>query len=143
MYVTDKEFLEKARAVDPISHVFGIGTLDFSSDITVFEGPMDSWFWTNSIGLCSLENKFPFEVDNVRYWYDWDKSGIEKTMDLLSRGQTVFNWGKFLEENSISKNRKWDLNDLVVHLRTTGKKIKRLDNYFTNDVLDLRYFINE
>jgi hypothetical protein len=143
LYVTDNEFLEKARAVDPISHVFGIGTLDFSSDITVFEGPMDSWFWTNSVGLCSLENKFPFEVDNVRYWYDWDKAGIEKTMDLLSKGQTVFNWGKFLEENGISKNRKWDLNELVVHLRTTGKKIKRFDNYFTSDVLDLRYFINE
>lgn len=141
--VTDQQFLEKAKSVDPISHVFGIGTLDFSSDITVFEGPMDSWFWNNSVGLCSLENKFPFDVENVRYWYDWDKSGIEKTMDLLSRGQTVFNWGKFLEENNITKNRKWDLNDLVVHLRTTGKKIKRLDNYFTNDVLDLRYFINE
>jgi hypothetical protein len=143
LYATDKELIEKARTVDPISHVFGIGVLDFSSDITVFEGPMDSWFWSNSVGLCSLENKFPFDVENVRYWYDWDKAGIEKTMDLLSKGQTVFNWGKFLEENNISKNRKWDLNDLVVHLRTTGKKIKRLDNYFTNDVLDLRYFINE
>ena len=141
--VSDPEFLEKARAIDPISHVFGIGVLDFSHSITVFEGPMDSWFWNNSVGLCSLENKFPFDVDNVQYRYDWDKSGIEKTMDLLSKGQTVFNWGKFLEENNISKNRKWDLNDLVVHLRTTGKKIKRLDNYFTNDVLDLRYFINE
>jgi len=141
--VTDPQLLEKAKSVDPISHVFGIGSLDFSSDITVFEGPMDSWFWNNSVGLCSLENKFPFDVDNVRYWYDWDKSGIEKSMDLLSRGETVFNWGKFLEENGISKNRKWDLNDLVVHLRSTGKKIKRLDNYFTNDVLDLRYFINE
>ena len=50
---------------------------------------------------------------------------------------------KFLEENNITKNRKWDLNDLVVHLRSTGKKIKRLDGYFTDDVLDLRYFINE
>jgi hypothetical protein len=54
----------------------------------------------------------------------------------------VFNWGKFLEENGITKNRKWDLNDLVVHLRATGKKIKRFDNYFTDDVLDLGYFID-
>jgi len=141
--VKDPEIIEKAKVVDPISHVFGIGSLDFSNDITIFEGPMDSWFWSNSVGLCSLENKFPFEVDNARYWYDWDKSGIERSMDLLSKGETVFNWGKFLDENQITKNRKWDLNDLVVHLRTTGKKIKRFDNYFTNDVLDLRYFINE
>lgn len=141
--VTDQEFLEKAKSVDPISHVFGIGTLDFTSNITVFEGPMDSWFWKNSVGLCSIENKFPFEVENLRYWYDWDKSGIEKSMDLLSKGEIVFNWGKFLEENDITKNRKWDLNDLVVHLRKTGKKIKRFDNYFTDDILDLRYFIND
>ena len=136
------ELLEKSKLVDPISHVFGIGSLDFGSQITVFEGPMDSWLWNNSVGLCSLENKFPFEIDNIRYWYDWDKSGIEKTIDLLSKGFCVFNWGKFLDENEITKNRKWDLNDLVIHLRSTGKKIKRFDNYFTNDALDLGFFID-
>ena len=141
--VKDVEILDKAKAVDPISYVFGIGTLDFGLPITIFEGPMDSWMWVNSVGLCSLENKFPFEIENIRYWYDWDKSGIDKSMDLLAKGFTVFNWGKFLEENDITKNRKWDLNDLVVHLRTTGKKIKRFDNYFTNDALDLRYFIDK
>ena len=103
---------------------------------------MDAWFWPNSVGLCSLENKFPFEVDNLKYWYDWDSSGKKKSAELLSQGQTVFNWGNFLDENNITKNRKWDLNDLVVHLRSTGKKIKRFENYFTNDVLDLRSFID-
>lgn len=140
--VKDPEIIERAKTVDPISYVFGIGTLDFGAPITIFEGPMDSWMWHNSVGLCSLENKFPFDVENIRFWYDWDKSGIDKTIDLLAKGFTVFNWGKFLEENDITKNRKWDLNDLVVHLRTTGKKIKRFDNYFTNDALDLRYFID-
>lgn len=140
---TNPEIIEKARNVDPISHVFGIGNLDFGSMITVFEGPMDSWLWTNSVGLCSIENRFPFDIENKRYWYDWDKAGIEKSMDLLGKGEMVFNWGKFLEENEITKNRKWDLNDIVIHLRSTGKKIKRFDNYFTDDVLDLRYFIND
>jgi hypothetical protein len=54
----------------------------------------------------------------------------------------VFNWGKFLEDHTITKNRKWDLNDLVIHLRKTGKKIRRFENYFTDDVLDLGYFID-
>ena len=139
----DVELIEKAGTIDPISHVFGIGFLDFGQSITIFEGPMDSWMWTNSAGLCSIENKFPFEFEDLRYWYDWDKAGIEKSVDLLAKGFTVFNWGKFLEENNITKNRKWDLNDLVVHLRTTGKKIKRFDNYFTNEALDLRYFIDK
>ena len=62
-------------------------------------------------------------------------------MELLGEGKMVFNWGKFLEEHEITKNKKWDLNDLVIHLRSSGKKIKRFDNYFTKDVLDLRYFV--
>jgi hypothetical protein len=140
---TDQDYIERAKSVDPISHVFGIGTLDFSKDITIFEGPMDSFFWPNSVGLCSLENKFPFDVDNKKFFYDWDRAGIEKSMDLLSKGQTVFNWGKFLDENNITRDKKWDLNDLVVHLRKIQKKVKRLDLYFTNDILDLAYFIND
>jgi hypothetical protein len=139
--ITDERIIEKAQRVDPISHVFGIGALDFGKDITIFEGPMDSWLWGNSVGLCSIENRFPFGVNNIRYWYDWDDAGIKKSMELLGEGKEVFNWGKFLEEHSITKNRKWDLNDLVIHLRTAEKKIKRFDNYFTKDVLDLRYFV--
>jgi hypothetical protein len=140
--IKDIEILEKARSVDPISNVFGIGDLDFGLEVTVFEGPMDSWLWPNSVGMCSIENRFPFDIENKRYWYDWDKAGIGKSMELLGNGETVFNWGKFLEENNITKNRKWDLNDLVIHLRKLGKKIKRLDQYFTNDILDIGYFIN-
>jgi hypothetical protein len=138
----DPEFLDGCKKIDPISSVFNISKLDFGGQITIFEGPMDSWFWPNSVALCSVENKFPFAVDNVRFWYDWDKAGLGKSIELLTSGHTVFNWGKFLEENGITKNRKWDLNDLVVHLRATGKKIKRFDNYFTDDVLDLGYFID-
>jgi len=139
--ISDERIIEKAQKVDPISHVFGIGNLDFGKDVTIFEGPMDSWLWSNSIGLCSIENRFPFGINNIRYWYDWDPAGISKSMELLGEGKTVFNWGKFLEEHGITKNKKWDLNDLVIHLRSSGKKIKRLDNYFTKDVLDLRYFV--
>lgn len=141
MRVEDPIIIEKAKRVDPISHVFGLGNLDFGRSITIFEGPMDSWLWENSVGLCSLENRFPFEVSGIRYWYDWDDAGIKRSMDLLSERKNVFNWGKFLEDHDITKNRKWDLNDLIIHLRSTGKKIRRFENYFTQDVLDLRYFI--
>jgi hypothetical protein len=138
---SDPEFIEGCRKIDPISSVFNIGTLDFSSTITIFEGPMDSWLWYNSVGLCSVENKFPFEIENIRFWYDWDKAGIDKSSELLSQGHSVFNWGKFLDDHDITKNRKWDLNDLVIHLRSTGKKIARLENYFTDDALELGHFL--
>jgi hypothetical protein len=139
--INEESVIEKSQKVDPVSHVFGLGGLDFGKEITIFEGPMDSWLWSNSVGLCSIENRFPFGVNNIRYWYDWDKAGIDKSMELLGEGKMVFNWGKFLEEHEITKNRKWDLNDLVIYLRSSGKKIRRFDNYFTKDVLDLRYFV--
>ena len=137
----DADFIEGCRKIDPISSVFNIGSLDFSNTITIFEGPMDSWLWYNSVGLCSVENKFPFEIENIRFWYDWDKAGIDKASELLTQGHTVFNWGKFLDDHDITKNRKWDLNDLVIHLRSTGKKISRLENYFTDDALELGHFL--
>lgn len=142
LFCKDSEFLDGCRKIDPISSVFNVATLDFGQDITIFEGPMDSWMWKNSVGLCSVENRFPFDVENVRFWYDWDKAGLNKSIELLTAGFKVFNWGKFLEDHTITKNRKWDLNDLVIHLRKTGKKIRRFENYFTDDVLDLGYFID-
>jgi hypothetical protein len=142
LFCKDKEFLDGCRKIDPISSVFNVATIDFGQDITIFEGPMDSWLWKNSVGLCSVENRFPFDVENIRFWYDWDKAGLNKSIELLTAGFKVFNWGKFLEDHTITKNRKWDLNDLVIHLRKTGKKIRRFENYFTDDVLDLGYFID-
>jgi hypothetical protein len=140
--VVNKEFLEECMKVDPISHVFNIGFVSFDDTITIFEGPMDSWLWKNSVALCSVENKFPFEFENVRYWYDWDSAGRSKTSELLSKGSTVFNWKKFLEDHSLQLNKKWDLNDLVNFLRSKKIKIKRFENYFTQEVLDLSYFID-
>lgn len=142
LFCKDSEFLDGCRKIDPISSVFNVATIDFGEDITIFEGPMDSWLWKNSVGLCSVENRFPFDVENIRFWYDWDKAGLNKSIELLTSGFKVFNWGKFLEDHTITKNRKWDLNDLVIHLRKTGKKIRRFENYFTDDVLDLGYFID-
>jgi hypothetical protein len=140
--VTNTEFLEECMKVDPISHVFNIGFVSFDDTITIFEGPMDSWLWKNSIALCSVENKFPFEFENVRYWYDWDSAGRQKTSELLAKGLVVFNWKKFLEDHSLPINKKWDLNDLVNFLRAKKIKIKRFENYFTQEVLDLSYFID-
>ena len=137
----DQEFLNGCRKIDPISSVFNIGTISFNDQITIFEGPMDSWLWPNSVALCSVENKFPFEMDNLRYWYDWDSAGRAKSSELLAAGESVFNWKKFLDDHNLPTNKKWDLNDLVNFLRSRGLKIKRFENYFTEEVLDLKDFI--
>ena len=137
----DENFLDGCRKIDPISSVFNIGTISFNDQITIFEGPMDSFLWKNSVGLCSVENKFPFEMDNLRFWYDWDNAGRAKASELLAEGHLVFNWRKFLTDHGLPTNKKWDLNDLVNFLRSKQLKIKRFDFYFTDEVLDLKDFI--
>ena len=138
---TDEEFLNGCRKIDPISTVFNIGTISFNDAITIFEGPMDSFLWKNSVALCSVENKFPFEMDNLQFWYDWDNAGRAKSSELLAEGAMVFNWRKFLEDHHLPTNKKWDLNDLVNFLRSKALKIRRFDFYFTEEVLDLKDFI--
>jgi hypothetical protein len=138
---TNSDFLDECCKIDPVSHVFNIGQISFDRTITIFEGPMDSWFWENSVALCSIENKFPFEFDDIRFWYDWDKAGRTKSLEMLTRGDCVFNWKKFLEDHNLPLDKKWDLNDLVNHLRIKKIKVKRFEDYFTRDTLDLTYFM--
>jgi hypothetical protein len=131
------EIILRAEEVDPISSVFGFATVDLDSMITTFEGPMDAWLCPNSIALCSINNPFPFEVSNKRWLLDSDKVGRDKARELLEEGEQVFLWSKFLKENLFPERDKWDLNDVVDYLRSTGKKIKRLDNYFSSDKWDI------
>jgi hypothetical protein len=138
----DEKFLEGCKKIDPISTVFNIGKISFDETITIFEGPMDSFLWKNSVALCSVENRFPFEMENIQFWYDWDGAGRSKSSELLVEGNHVFNWKKFLDDHQIPTNKKWDLNDLVNFLRNQGLKIKRFENYFTEEVLDLKDFID-
>jgi hypothetical protein len=131
------ELILRSEEVDPVSSVFGFSTVDLNSPITTFEGPMDAWLCPNSIALCSINNPFPFDVNNRRWFLDGDKAGRDKSRELLENGEEVFLWGRFLNENSFPERDKWDLNDVVNYLRSTGKKIKRLDNYFSSDKWDI------
>jgi hypothetical protein len=133
----DPEIILKAEEVDPISSVFGFSTVDLNSMITTFEGPMDAWLCPNSIALCSINNPFPFDVTNKRWFLDGDKAGRTKSRELLEDGEEVFLWGRFLKENDLPDRDKWDLNDIVNYLRENSKKIKRLDNYFSSDKWDI------
>ncbi len=133
----DPDIILRAEELDPISTVFGFSYVDLDSMITIFEGPLDSWLCPNAIALCSINNQFPFDVSNKRWLLDSDKTGREKMRSLLESGDKVFLWDKFLKDNSMPDREKWDLNDIVNYVRSTGNKIKNLDNYFSSDVLDI------
>ena len=133
----NQEVLEKAAELDAISCVFGFSTVNLESTVTIFEGPFDSFLFRNSVGMCSINNKFPFEVEDKRYFLDGDSAGREAAQKLLKDGEKVFLWKKFLDENGFPARDKWDLNDVVVYAHQNNMKIKNLEGYFSNSSWDL------
>jgi predicted RNA-binding Zn-ribbon protein involved in translation (DUF1610 family) len=130
------ELLEK---MDTISTVFGIMNLDLSRNITVFEGPLDSFLFPNSVGVCSAKNDFPFDVDDLRYFYDNDATGKDWAMRKLQDGFPVFLWKKFIEENELSlhESKIKDLNDLLIMIKRHSLKVQKFAKYFSTDKYDM------
>jgi hypothetical protein len=133
----DPAVISKAEELDPISLVFGFSTVNLDETVTIFEGPLDSFLFPNAVALCSINNPFPFDIPNKRWFYDGDEAGRDALRKKLSEGDTVFLWDKFINDNDLPERDKWDLNDLVNYLRSSGKKIKRLEKYFSNEQWDL------
>jgi hypothetical protein len=126
--------------LNKISMLFGILTADLSRDFTLFEGPIDAMFMTNSIGLTGVKKQIADfnEIPTARYFFDNDFEGKGRMMEKLKSGQTVFLWDKFLKDYNIPSKKVKDLNDLIKYEyeNRTGC-LQIIDKYFTNNHLDL------
>lgn len=134
------EITNEVNQLDKISLIFNILKINFYNTVTVFEGPIDSFFMKNSIAISGVAKHLPFEMDNLRFMFDNDSTGIKMSIDYLKNGYSVFLWKKFLNENKLNENIK-DLNELVCKIND-NKKFKNLnfDKYFSNEKLDI-FFI--
>lgn len=132
----NKALLEK---LDTIASVFGIMSLDLNRTITVFEGPLDSFLFPNSVGVCSAKNDFPFEVESIRYFYDNDETGKDWSMKRLEQGLPVFLWRKYVQDNELAalETKIKDLNDLLIEAGRRQLKLKKFIEYFSSDKHDL------
>lgn len=128
--------------ISKVSTLFGIMQINFQQDVTIFEGPLDAKFMSNSLALATAgrsTEEFD-EMATVRYMFDNDKTGREKMAEKLKRGRPVFMWSKFLSENKLDTYNIKDLNDLmIVCYREGSKAYKRINEYFTTSPLDLWY----
>lgn len=121
--------------LDTISMIFNILRVDYSRDVIVTEGPMDSFLAPNAIALCGAGKHivFPFKC---RYLFDSDKEGRKHALEYLYAGNEVFLWEKYKRENNMPEQKKWDLNDAFIWAAKNNVKLKRLDGYFSDDTLD-------
>jgi len=156
LILTEEELISTKK----LSTLFGVMLVDFQREVTMFEGPIDAMFMSNSIGLATAtRSTLEFdEIPTIRYMFDNDATGKKKMMEKLRRGKKIFIWDKFLNETNIEKD--WakylkdgdqenrdkyskhigDLNDLVISAWLTKNKcLTNLTEYFTDSQLDAYY----
>jgi len=122
--------------IEVLSQLYRITEVDFNRPITLFEGPLDAFLLPNSVANAGAAKSFPIDIP-LRYWYDEDKKGKEKALEMLGKGHEVFLWGKFRQEFGIPWRKKWDLNDIFIWFRENNRRVPIFDTYFSKDPLDM------
>ena len=133
------EFMEVEKEIpndiDSISQLFKILEVNFNLPITLFEGPMDSFLFRNSVANTGANKNFPIELP-LRYFYDDDDTGRNKALEAINNSDYVFLWTKFRNDFQLPVRKKWDLNDVMLYLDKNKIRVPLFDNYFSNDPLD-------
>lgn len=137
-----------------LSYLYGIINVDWSKPITVFEGYIDTKFFYNSIGCVGTNTDLNILLSQdveLRFLYDNDKTGIEKTKKLIKKGHSVFLWDKFFKKWASTKqnpNRAFrklkeniiDLNDVATVLDNPQPyKEFSMEDCFSYDEFDIMY----
>lgn len=122
--------------IDDISQLFNICLANYSKPITLFEGPLDAFLFKNSIANTGIHKRFILDIP-VRYWFDDDNDGRDKSIEKINEGDTVFLWTKLRHDLELPLRKKWDLNDVLIYLRDKNIKTPNFNDYFSDDELDI------
>lgn len=134
----DKELIcddEEINYLDTISMIFNICLINFAKPVTLFEGPMDAFLFKNSIANTGANKEIPIDIP-LRYFYDSDETGRKKSFQHLNTNEEVFLWEKLKYDINFPYRKKWDLNDILIYLKTNNINVPLFDNYFSSDPLD-------
>ncbi|MDY0270320.1 hypothetical protein [Trichloromonas sp.] len=141
-----------------LSHFFNIFNVDFTRDVNLFEGYIDSLSIPNSIGQIGINTDIGFLLNedgiSLRFIYDNDKAGFNKSQKMLKDGHKVFLWNKFFID--LLKKHKGNKKELAKKLKEEIKDFNKLsqkfkkplyeifnfDQYFSDDNLDKIYFMD-
>jgi hypothetical protein len=122
--------------LDTLSMVFNICLINFNKKITLFEGPMDAFLLKNSIANTGANKELPIDLP-VRYFYDYDDTGIRKSIEHLNKEQEVFLWSKFINELNLPYRKKWDWNDFIIYAKQNNLSLPSIDLFFSSDPIDI------
>lgn len=122
--------------LNTLSMIFNICLVDISKPITLFEGPMDSFLYKNSIANTGANKEIPIDME-FKYFYDSDETGIKRSIEHINKNDKVFLWSKYLRDINAPYRKKWDLNDILIWSKTNNIKLLDFEKYFSNDSLDI------
>lgn len=140
----------EAISYNKLSYLFNILNINFESEITIFEGYIDSIFMPNAIGAVGINTDYSFLVNNdldIRFFFDNDNIGKRKSHEWLKKGFKVFLWEKLC--NDLCKKakdphayKKWfnnNIKDLNRLMQLCPMHWKKLLQYFSNSPFDTLY----
>jgi hypothetical protein len=125
-----------SRNGEDLNCIYNYYTVDKSKEVIVQEGPIDSCCIENSVATtgASKTEKWLSVFPKKRYLFDFDKTGLEKSMEMLLKGEWIFLWKLFAKDLGLRKKSKWDMNQLMIVLnRKEPFTYKELEKYFTNN----------
>lgn len=129
---------------DNLSLIFNIFNVNLEMPLTVFEGPIDSFFLPNSVataGATKLKEFFD-DMDNIRYFYDNDKTGKTNAIDKIKINKPCFMWAKFFKDFKYKNKRIKDLNEMIKYVydnREYSGSLNKLSTYFSKTKYDMYY----
>tara|TARA_B110000503_G_scaffold4852_1_gene6470 strand:+ start:1151 stop:2215 length:1065 start_codon:yes stop_codon:yes gene_type:complete len=131
---------EELIKMNTLSLYFGLMHVNFERPVTVFEGPIDSMLYSNSLAIAGIDKPTQMfdDIPTVRYLFDNDRIGRIAMESKLKRRKKVFMWNKLVRDFKIRKPIK-DFNELVDYCwQSKNDAIKHIEEYFTQDPLDIR-----
>lgn len=122
---------------------YNIFNLDLTKKVVALEGPIDSTFVDNSVALVGLNFDDEFlewcKENDVHFLLDNDKSGKQKSLELILLGLKVFNWKVFLKDHHYKPAK--DVNELILLNNLDRFTFEDLSPYFTNNIRQKVFFV--
>lgn len=146
---------EVMHEVDSLNNYFNVLNVDFTKEVIVTEGQIDSLFITNCIATTGVsKSKLLLEnlltKKNAKIFFDNDLAGKRQSIELIKKGYSVFLWSKFISdlgksypEHRLKIKMIKDINDAYSTLafideRTDIEKFNTLvRKYFSDSELDI------
>lgn len=134
----------KSRKGSECNNIYNFYFVNREQPVAILEGPIDSIFTQNSIGVTGLKVKDKRLVNfpNRFYLLDNDTSGRKTCLKLIDAGEKVFNWTKFLSMHRCEGTVK-DVNDFIRYNKEgiTELTYEMMKDCITNGIADKRDFL--